>query len=107
MATTYKILGQLAPASTTLTTLYTSTGQSIVSSVVVCNLSTAARTFRFVCSTSTSIVNANYLWRDVTVPFKDSFTASLTITMAAADVIKVSPGSTGTVLAFSLFGATV
>lgn len=107
MATTYKVLGQVAPASTALSVLYSSTGQSVVSTIVVCNLSTAMRTFRLTASTSTSPGSANYLWRDQAVPVGDSFVASVTITMGALDVIKVAPSSTGTVLAFSAFGATV
>ena len=107
MANTYAILGQVAPATTSLSVLYSSTGQSVVSTIVVCNLSTALQTFRLTCSTSTSPGNANYLWRDQPVPVADTFSASITLTMGAADVIKVSPDSTGTVLAFSAFGAKV
>jgi hypothetical protein len=44
MATAYKVLGQVAPAATTATTVYTvpSATEAVVSSVTVCNRAGAA-----------------------------------------------------------------
>jgi hypothetical protein len=52
MATTYKILGQSAPAATTEVDLYTvpAATDAVVSTVTACNRGTAAGTYRIYVS---------------------------------------------------------
>ena len=46
MATTYKILGQSNPAATTETVLYTAAAAAVCSSIVVCDQTASAATYR-------------------------------------------------------------
>ena len=110
MANAYKILAQAAPATTAATEFYTapSATEAVISSIVVCNLSTAAQTFRVAVSTSTgAVVSQNYLYYDTPLPVNDTFVASIAMTMAASDQMTVQTGSTGPVVAYSLFGAEI
>ena len=108
MATSYKVLGQSAPAATTLTALYTvpSATEAVVSTVVVCNRSASNRTFRLaVRPDGASIANQHDIAYDVTVGASDSTTLTLGITMNAGDVLDVY-GST-TDLSFTAFGSEI
>jgi glucose-6-phosphate dehydrogenase assembly protein OpcA len=108
MATVYKVLGQSNPAATTLTTLYTvpSATETVVSSIVIANLATAAATFRIaIRPNAASITNSQYIAYDITVGASDSTVLTLGLTMDAADVISVY-ASTATVT-FSAFGSEI
>lgn len=108
MATNYKVLGQSAPAATTLTSLYTvpSATEAVISTVVVCNRSASDRTFRLaVRPNGASISNEHYLAYDVTVGASDSTTLTLGITMDATDVLSVYASTTD--LSFTAFGSEI
>lgn len=108
MATNYKVLGQSAPAATTLTSLYTvpSATEAVISTVVVCNRSATARTFRIaVRPNGAAISNEHYLAYDVTVGASDSTTLTLGITMDASDVLSVYASTTD--LSFTAFGSEI
>lgn len=109
MANAYKILASAAPATTAETTLYTvpAATESVVSSFVVCNQSTAAQTFRCAVNDGSTTAAADYIYYDLSVPSKDTFVASIAITMNASDKVYVQSGSTGTVLSYNLFGAEI
>ena len=106
MATIYKVLGQSAPSATTDTTLYTvpSATDAVVSTIVVCNRSASARTYRIaVRPAGASIANQHYLAYDVAIAANDSTALTLGITLDATDVITVR-ASTGD-LSFTAFGS--
>jgi hypothetical protein len=108
MATTYKVLGQSNPAATTATTLYTvpSATSTVISTVVICNQTAVAATFRLsVRPAGAAQTNAMYLAYDVTVGASDSTALTLGITMGATDVLTVY-GSTAT-LSFTAFGSEI
>lgn len=108
MATTYKVLGQSNPAATTATTLYTvpSATQAVVSTIVICNQTATAATFRIsVRPAGAAQTAAMYLAYDVTVGASDSTALTLGITMGATDVLTVY-GSTAT-LSFTAFGSEI
>ena len=109
MATeTLKVLGQSAPSATTLTDLYTVPGatQATVSSIVVCNRGGSAQTFRVsVAVGGAANANAQYLFYDVPIPANDTFVATVGLSLAATDVLRVYASSTD--LSFSAFGAEV
>lgn len=108
MATNYKVLGQSAPAATTLTSLYTvpSATEAVISTVVVCNRSASDRTFRIaVRPNGASVSNEHYLAYDVTVGASDSTTLTLGITMDATDVLSVYASTTD--LSFTAFGSEI
>ena len=108
MPTTYKVLGQVNPSATTLTTLYTvpSATQAVVSSITVANLTATAATFRIAVRVAgSSISNEEYIGYDITVGASDTTVLTMGITMNATDVLSVY-ASTATV-AFSAFGSEI
>ncbi len=108
MATTYKVLGQSNPSATTATTLYTvpASTQAVVSTVVICNQTASAATFRLsVRPAGAAQTAAMYLAYDITVGASDSTALTLGITLNATDVITVY-GSTAT-LSFTAFGSEI
>ena len=108
MATTYKVLGQSNPSATTATTLYTvpAATQAVVSTIVICNQTATAATFRIaVRPAGASLAAQHYVAYDVTVGASDSTALTLGITLGATDVITVY-GSTAT-LSFAAFGSEI
>lgn len=106
--TTYKVLGQVAPAATTETDLYTvpASTETIVSSIVVANRSTSDATFRLSVSVNgAATATKDYLAYDVTVAANGQYTATLGITMDATDKIRVYASSAN--ISFSAFGSEI
>ena len=107
MATSYKVLGQSAPAATTSANLYTapSATSAVCSTLAVCNRGATA-TFRVsVRPAGTSQANQHYIVYDSTVNANDSIFITVGITLAPSDVVTVY-ASTGDV-SFSLFGSEI
>lgn len=105
MADTYKVLAQVNPSAATLTDAYTVPGSTsaVISSIVVCNRSAAATSFRI----SVQVANAaddnkQYLYYDVIIPGNDTFVLTIGITLATTDVIAVY--ATLATLSFNIFG---
>ena len=108
MATTYKVLGQLAAAATTNETLYAvpSGSYAVVSTLNICNRSTANITFRAAIRVANAAINnSHYIAFDTSVPSNDSIALTLGLTLANTDVVTVYAGSAN--LTFSLFGTEV
>lgn len=108
MATTYKVLGQSNPSATTATTLYTvpSATQSVVSTIVVANLTTTAATFRIAVRVAgATLASSQYVAYNITVGASDSTTITLGLTLGAADVITVYASTAN--LTFSAFGSEI
>lgn len=108
MPTAYKVLGQVNPAATTDTTLYTvpSATEAVISTIVVANLSATAATFRIaVRPNGATLANQHYVAYDVTVGGNDSTAITLGITVDAADVVTVRASTAN--LAFSAFGSEI
>jgi hypothetical protein len=108
MATAYKVLGQSAPAATTLTSLYTvpSATEAVVSTIAICNQAGTSATYRIaVRPAGASIANQHYIVYGATVAASDSVLLTLGITLAATDVISVYASSS--TLSFSAFGSEI
>jgi hypothetical protein len=108
MPTTYKVLGQVNPSATTATTVYTvpSATSTIVSSIVVTNLSGNAGTYRIsVRPAGATQTNAMYLAYDATIAGTDALTLTLGITLAATDVVTVYASNAS--FSFNLFGSEI
>jgi hypothetical protein len=108
MPTIYKVLGQSAPAATTLTTLYTvpSATQAVVSTITVCNQAAVAATYRIAVRVAgASIAASQYIVYDVSLPANASDTLTLGITVGATDVISVY--SSSATMSFSAFGSEI
>jgi len=98
MATTktYKRLGATTVTANTDTSLYTvpASSQTIVSSIVACNIGSTARTFRIaiVDGAIANVANEDYLYYDVTIPANDTFvvTAGFTLPTTYAILVRAS-----------------
>ena len=108
MTTTYKVLGQLAPAANTASTLYTvpSANAAVCSTITICNSSTSNANV----SVQVAVANAasetkQYLVNSNTVIPKDTLFMTLGVTLAASDVVRVA--STEANVAFQLFGSEI
>ena len=102
---TKKVLGQVNPSATTLTTLYTvpSAKEAVVSTISVANLTSTAATFRIaVRPAGATIANLHYIGYDITVGASDSTLITVGLTLATTDVISVYASTAN--LAFSAFG---
>jgi glucose-6-phosphate dehydrogenase assembly protein OpcA len=100
-----KVLGQVNPSATTLTTLYTvpSAKEAVVSSISVANLTATAATFRIaIRPAGASITNAHYLGYDITVGASDSTIITVGLTLATTDVLSVYASTAN--VAFQAFG---
>lgn len=109
MPTTYKILGQSAPANTNSTDLYTvpSSTQAVVSSIVVCNRGSAAATFRLSCATDgAALADSQYIAYDVTVGGNDSTIITIGATLGDTDKIRVRT-SVANDVTFTAFGSEI
>lgn len=108
MAEARRVLGQSAPVAATLTDILTIPGatESVVSSLVVCNRSAAADTFRVsvaINGAADSVEQYNYY--DIPIPGNDTFVATIGITLDAADVVRVY--SRNGTSSFSLYGVLI
>ena len=107
MAINYKILGQVHPAGTAETDLYTVPAgkQTIVSTMTLTNVtgsSANARVYARVAGASTAHVNA--ILFDVPIAANSVAAFTLGLTLAATDVVTVKTSAGGS-LTFQLFGS--
>lgn len=109
MATTYKVLGQQAPAATTATDLYTVPGatQAVVSSIIVCNRSSSATaTFRISVSVAgAATTNKDYVYYDLIIGQSDTFIATIGLTLGATDKIRIYASTAN--LSFTAVGSEI
>jgi hypothetical protein len=108
MATTIKVLAQVAPLATTSTALYTvpALTSAVVSSLTVCNRGAAATTFRVSISVGGgAIATKDYVYYDVIIPPQDTFIATVGLTLGAADIVRCYAGTAD--LSFQLFGQEI
>lgn len=108
MATTYKVLGQSAPAATTPSDLYTvPAATSAVCSTLVCaNRGTASGTVRIsVRPAGATQANQHYIAYDVPVAANNSLFLTLGISLATTDVVTVYASSAN--FSFNLFGSEI
>lgn len=107
MATTYKVLGQLLPASTT-GDLYTvpSATEAIVSTINVVNTGSSQATVAIaIRPNGATLENKHYLVKDLPLASKTTFTYTAGITLDASDVITVTSSSGD--CAFNAFGSEI
>jgi glucose-6-phosphate dehydrogenase assembly protein OpcA len=108
MPAAYKVLGQSNPAATTLTTLYTvpASTSTVVSTIVIANLSTSAATFRVaIRPAGATVANQHYIAYDAAVAANDSVFLTLGVSLATTDVVSVYASSAN--VAFAVFGSEI
>jgi hypothetical protein len=101
----YKVLGQEAPALTTLTTIYTVplATSTIVSTIIICNQAASPATYRIAVSPAgATVVAKHYIVYGATVAASDTTALTIGMTLATTDVVRVYASSA--TLSFSLFG---
>lgn len=110
MATTetLKVLAQSNPSAASLTDAYTvpASTQAVISSVTVANRSATPTSFRIsVAVAGAADDNKQYLYYDVPIAGNDTFAATLGISLAATDVLRVY--ATLATLSFNVFGEQI
>ena len=107
MPSKYKVLGQVNPAATTLTTLYTvpAATSAVASTLSVCNLGVSTTVRVAVRPAGEGIANKHYIIYDAAVNQFDSLFLTLGITLAATDVVSVYAGTAN--VSFSLYGSEI
>lgn len=105
MADNLKVLGQLDPAATTVTVLYTvpNMTQTTVSSIVAANRTGSAITFRLSVHVDGASANdKQFIYYDKSVAANDSLTLVIGITLNQTDVVKVYTSAVD--MSFNMFG---
>ena len=108
MATTYKVLGQVAPTAAAATTLYTVPGatQAIVSTINVVNTGGAADRVRIAIRIAgATLAVEDYIVYDLSLSPTATFTYTSGVTLAATDVVTVY--STNGTSSFNAFGSEI
>jgi hypothetical protein len=106
MATTFKVLGQSAPAATTDADLYTvpAATSAICSTLIVANRGATSGGFRVaIRPAGASIANQHYIVFDNVLAANDSVFLTIGVTLAATDVITVRASNAN--FSFSLCGS--
>ena len=105
---TIKILNRSSPAATTITDLYTVPAATsvVASTLTVCNQNVAKIKFRVsVAVGGAADAPKQYIYYDVELLGKNSFTFTIGFTLAATDVVRVYSDTANT--SFNLFGVEV
>ena len=105
MADDLKVLGQLDPAATTTTVLYTvpDMTQTTISSIVAANRTGSAITFRLSVHVAGAGANdKQFLYYDKSVAANDSLAIVIGITLNQTDVLKVYTSAVD--MSFNVFG---
>ena len=105
MADDLKVLGQLDPAATTITVLYTvpDMTQTTISSIVAANRTGSAITFRLSVHVAGAGANdKQFLYYDKSVAANDSLAIVIGITLNQTDVLKVYTSAVD--MSFNVFG---
>lgn len=108
MANAYKILGQSKPSATTLTDIYTvpASTEAVISTITVCNQSATATSFRIsIAPAGAADTASQYIYYDVAIAGNDTFAATLGISLATTDVIRVY--NTLATLSFTVTGVEI
>ena len=108
MASTYKVLGQLAPNATTDTTLYTVpvSTQAVISTIIVANRAATAGTFQIaIRPAGATLANQHFIAFNVQIAANDSTTLTLGITLGPTDVITVNCSSAN--MSVNVFGSEI
>lgn len=107
MAATYKVLGQVNPAATTLTTLYTvpSATSAVGSTLAICNQGPTTTVRVAIRPAGEAIDPKHYIVYNTVVNANDTLFFTIGVSLATTDVVSVYAG-TATV-SFNLYGSEV
>lgn len=108
MTVSYKVLGQINPSETTLSTLYTvpANTSTVVSTLCICNQLNSSGSFRVaVRPAGESIDPKHYIAYDTPIPSNDTIHLTIGASLGNTDVISVYASSSN--MSFNLFGSEI
>jgi hypothetical protein len=108
MPVSYKVLGQVNPSATTLSTLYTvpASTSAVISTLCICNQSSSSGSFRVaVRPAGASIDPKHYIAYDTPIPSNDTIHLTIGASLGNTDVISVYASSS--TMSFTLFGSEI
>lgn len=108
MATSYKVLGQVAPTATTNTNIYTVPAgtEAVISTIFVCNRGGTAATYRIaIRKNGNAISNEHYIAFDPIILANDSIAITVGTTLNAEDVVTVYASTSN--MSFNVFGSEI
>jgi hypothetical protein len=108
MAIAYKVLGQADPSAITETDLYTvpAATSAVASSITITNRNATIAYFRVSIAVSGAATSdKDYLYYDLPIAGNDTFIATIGVTLADRDVVRVYASASK--LTFQLFGSEI
>ena len=108
MAVVYKQLGQIKNAAATQELLYVvpASTEAVVSSLIICNQSATATSFRIaVLPGGGTVATTDYIYYDLPISGNDTFIATIGLTLATTDEIEVY--ATLATLSMSVYGTEI
>jgi hypothetical protein len=107
MATNYKVLGQVIPAATTNTTLYTcaTANGAVASTLAICNQGASTTVRAAVRVAGAAIEAKQYIVYDAVVSQNDTLFLTLGTAVANTDVVTVYANTAN--VSFNLFGSEI
>lgn len=108
MTVIYKVLGQLNPLATTLSTLYTvpANTSTVISTLCICNQANSTSSFRVAVRPAGAAIDPkHYIAYDTQVPSNDTIHLTIGASLGNTDVVSVYSSSTS--LSFNLFGSEI
>jgi hypothetical protein len=107
MATTYKVLGQDAPAAISDSTLYTvpAATSAVASTLSICNRGVTTTVRVAIRPAGATIANRHYIVYDNAINANDTLFLTIGVALSATDVVTVYAGTAN--VSFSLFGSEI
>lgn len=107
MPNAYKVLGQVNPAATTNTTLYTvpASTSTVASTLSICNLGATTTVNVAVRPAGAVLANTHYVLYNTPVQTQDTLFLTVGLSLATTDVVTVYAGTAN--IAFSLYGTEI
>jgi len=107
MANVYKVLGQVEPAATTATALYTvpAATSTVCSTLSICNTGVSTTYRVAIRPAGATLADLHYIVYEAAIEQYNTTLLTLGITLAATDVVTVYAGTANVV--FNLFGSEI
>jgi len=107
MASDYKVLGQVAPAATTVTLYTVPSGESaVVTNIIVANRHSSTSSYRIAVRPSSATTSVeHFIAYDIDAPGLGTTALTLGLTLQAGYLIEVTSSSSN--LSFSAFGTEI
>jgi len=108
MADTIQVLSQTNPQAGALTNAYTVPGatSTVISTITVCNSGGSTATFNIsIAVGGAADTIAQYIYYGVSIPAHNTFSATIGISLATTDIVRVYASTS--MLSFNFFGVQV